>query len=817
LRDSVYKGEVKINYILKKPNVPSDVLVVAFPAGLVETFTASSFGYTYIFAISSLKVNGLFLKMKDELQSGWMTVSNRDFAIERTIVKLIRRCKRQTGAKRVIVVGSSFGGHAAVYYGLKYGWEIIAGGIPYKTQKKYEVRNAAGKYSKEDKIWLNGLLPRVIRRAGRKGYDKRIFLSWGIGENLNIDKNQGPLMRKHLDQAGIKYDLKYYNYVKHGQAFRTFPSVVKYQLSKFLGIDVPEEDESSDIEKSLKSLRSIMERFPSFEKVRFDGMINDRFTAEASGDSGAVLSLYGSKGIFPPDKYSSVKDESRFESINSFKMYRLLMKRFKNTGDTNLLYLIERELEYFFQFYDDFKDVGPLDFWRELKWNVMRAHFLIDYMQVINAISYAYRPSPSFGKRFGEFLREHLSSLVSHVSPILQNKQNYYRRTLCLLHFVVLGRNNKEFFTKSYKTTLEFLKTIMDYQFDNSGMCIMEQFDMQHMIQPHLDKIDKFIKVNNLPETKEYKEFKRKKDKIDSVTRHSVRDDNLVINIGHTAFAKSHYKRANDNLILTDGNFAVLQNRLAYITVNGGSKIHSPFKHADEMSFTFRYDGHSYITDAGGGRGVLGDYAQSQEAHSAFYVSDLEYMLPEDSLDFSTLLLSKEEDDYVLLGLRHQLHENIIMSRWIMWIKPNVLIIADKAKGDSVHTFSQNFLIQGSKPVYDGNSVLFGESAENSTKKYLKITQQHNDFDLKKYFGTTKLSDPKHYRGSQIMKYTSLHKRKNFVYNIEGKTAEFLTIIEARHGYKSEVSITNAELSKRKLTVEYGDKIITEKLDFGII
>jgi dienelactone hydrolase len=60
-------------------------------------------------------------------RGSFMTCVNRDFKIERTIADLINKTKQGTGAIKIITVGSSLGGRCALYYGLKYDCDIIAG------------------------------------------------------------------------------------------------------------------------------------------------------------------------------------------------------------------------------------------------------------------------------------------------------------------------------------------------------------------------------------------------------------------------------------------------------------------------------------------------------------------------------------------------------------------------------------------------------------------------------------------------------------------------------------------------------------------
>jgi pimeloyl-ACP methyl ester carboxylesterase len=241
MRDLVHHGEVDINYIVKAATNPSDVLAVSFPAFPPRRYAtskaASSIGYKYLMTISAFNVNALYIKADDtDNDRSFLTCVNRDFKIERSVVELINRIREETGSKRVIAVGSSMGGYCSLYYGLKYGYDVISGAPSYTWGGSSNILYTAGGTSKEDRDFANNLLPDVIRNAGREGYDKSVFISWGKGERLWKSAEHGPKLIADLDAAGIKYTHRLYDYQDHNTLHALFPNILGMRLAVCLGL-----------------------------------------------------------------------------------------------------------------------------------------------------------------------------------------------------------------------------------------------------------------------------------------------------------------------------------------------------------------------------------------------------------------------------------------------------------------------------------------------------------------------------------------------------------------------------------------------------
>ena len=81
--------------------------------------------------VQQFHVNALFIKSNIEYSASRLTFRNGKPVIEKSVKALIDRCAEDCNAQRIIVAGSSMGGFCALYYGLKYNWDIIAGAPPY--------------------------------------------------------------------------------------------------------------------------------------------------------------------------------------------------------------------------------------------------------------------------------------------------------------------------------------------------------------------------------------------------------------------------------------------------------------------------------------------------------------------------------------------------------------------------------------------------------------------------------------------------------------------------------------------------------------
>lgn len=81
-------------------------------------------------ALEGYDCNKLYILDDFGCRASYYLCENRDFYIERSVISLIKQIVRDNNINHVISCGSSKGGYAAIYYGIKYGFDSIIAGSP---------------------------------------------------------------------------------------------------------------------------------------------------------------------------------------------------------------------------------------------------------------------------------------------------------------------------------------------------------------------------------------------------------------------------------------------------------------------------------------------------------------------------------------------------------------------------------------------------------------------------------------------------------------------------------------------------------------
>jgi hypothetical protein len=481
MRDLTHHGKVDINYVLHRPNVPSDVLVVSFP-GRGGAFAASQLGYTYIMTVGTLNVNALFLRSDNNAEHGenaysrsFMTCINRDFKIERSVVDLIRQTCDELNCTRVVSVGSSMGGFCSLYYGLKYDWEIISGAPPYSLKTLASAEYMAGGTNSEDEAWCDLLLPVIIKDAGARGFNKHLFVMWGKGENNYTAKEHAPRLLKDLKKAGIAYTLKLEEYDGYSAIHHLFPNILKHQLAVVLGL--ASADEEPDVPPAEKILQLVGKAFKTLQGQTAplaDAIPNYSIASRTTwGDAHADIKLrtfvYGAQGYHwlpklkvpyqVPGGAPNVMNGSDFfwtavplkngDYATAFWYQQTLLNHYKDTGDIAVFRLLDLNTRMFVFQREAVAKIAEKE--HNSWWTaVRRLWYLLDFSCIAK----------------GKAENVYTSFDVSELKPAVLNAVNLmcageikpadsvgmYRRLLATLHAAQYYKNNAEFYEQAYST-----------------------------------------------------------------------------------------------------------------------------------------------------------------------------------------------------------------------------------------------------------------------------------------------------------------------------------------------------------------------------
>lgn len=184
IKDKVFNGEVKVNYLFKRSATQNNKLVIVFSAFPTKN---SKPRYNYMNTIEGLDTNKLFILDDFGCRASYYLCENRDYKIERSVKALIDYIVDQYKIDHIISAGSSKGGYAALYYGIKYGFnEVIAASPQYFVGdyvNKFATEVAAfmaGGTKEEDVKYLNDILPNTIINTP---HSPTIFIHVGSGES----------------------------------------------------------------------------------------------------------------------------------------------------------------------------------------------------------------------------------------------------------------------------------------------------------------------------------------------------------------------------------------------------------------------------------------------------------------------------------------------------------------------------------------------------------------------------------------------------------------------------------------------------------
>ncbi|WP_413378308.1 YqiA/YcfP family alpha/beta fold hydrolase [Alkalihalobacillus sp. 1P02AB] len=233
--EKIFKGEKEIKYLFKKSYRKTNDLVIifsAFPAIGKEP------AYNYVRTLDEFDCNKLYILDDFGVRATYYLCKNKDFNIERSVITLINQIVEENGIKNIMACGSSKGGYAALYYGIKYGFKDIVIASPQyflgdylltQTNSQLVVEFMAGNTTEKDHKFLNNILKDIIRKSE---YKPNIFIHVGKGE-YHYPRHIIPLL-KELESNEKSYELDLGDYDNHNQVIKYYPTILKNKVRQIL-------------------------------------------------------------------------------------------------------------------------------------------------------------------------------------------------------------------------------------------------------------------------------------------------------------------------------------------------------------------------------------------------------------------------------------------------------------------------------------------------------------------------------------------------------------------------------------------------------
>ncbi|MGG0658366.1 Two component regulator three Y domain-containing protein [Rummeliibacillus pycnus] len=233
--EKVFESEKSIKYLFQKSYSKTNSLVIIFSAFPTK---GKQPAYNFVRTLSEFDCNKLFILDDFGSRASYYLCEKRDFSIERSVISLINFIIKENEIDHVISCGSSKGGYAALYYGIKYGFDhIIAASPQYylgdylldQTNSQDVTLFMSGLSADEDHQFLNEIMPKMIDETQSK---PNIFIHLGKDEP-HYENHVKPLLAK-LNEVHINYELDLGDYSKHSDVGKFFPTILKDNIRTLL-------------------------------------------------------------------------------------------------------------------------------------------------------------------------------------------------------------------------------------------------------------------------------------------------------------------------------------------------------------------------------------------------------------------------------------------------------------------------------------------------------------------------------------------------------------------------------------------------------
>ncbi|MDQ1000308.1 hypothetical protein QFZ28_000708 [Neobacillus niacini] len=197
--------DIRYHYIEAKENLLNNQLIVIF-AGMGRMF---EYKYNYSKAISEINCHKLFIIDDYGARGSYYLGNNGDSLVETSVISLILNIASSNNVplNNILAMGSSKGGFAALYYGIKYSFGKIVAAAPQTLLGNFlqnftldMVEDITNNREKADISFLNQKLFRLLE--GKRIYPDIHLL---VGSEDNHHQNHlRPLINK-LQQAQVEY------------------------------------------------------------------------------------------------------------------------------------------------------------------------------------------------------------------------------------------------------------------------------------------------------------------------------------------------------------------------------------------------------------------------------------------------------------------------------------------------------------------------------------------------------------------------------------------------------------------------------------
>ncbi|WP_273124327.1 accessory Sec system protein Asp2 [Bacillus weihaiensis] len=150
--EKTFESNLPVKYVFEEGVHNKDYLVVVF-SGFNSVKSKTPYNYNYIRTLRTIDCNRLFILDNYGPRGSYYLGENLSFDFEEAVFSLITTIAENKNVKKdkVITAGSSKGGSAALYFGLKYNFGNVIAGAP-----QTKIADYVNQYSKETLNYILG-------------------------------------------------------------------------------------------------------------------------------------------------------------------------------------------------------------------------------------------------------------------------------------------------------------------------------------------------------------------------------------------------------------------------------------------------------------------------------------------------------------------------------------------------------------------------------------------------------------------------------------------------------------------------------------
>ncbi|WP_416729815.1 accessory Sec system protein Asp2 [Fictibacillus sp. JL2B1089] len=195
INEKIYESNLPIKYVFEEGTVNKDFLLIVF-SGFSENTAKIKHAYNYMRTLKDFDCNKLYI-LDNYGESGcYYLGESMSYEVESSVLSLITSIIRKyhINHEKVILSGSSKGGTAALYLGLKYNFGyVIAGAFQTKIADYVTIRPEAYKYllgTDSNPIGHDNLNSIIYKQLNKEIYTKLFFMSsendWQYPEHIKL-------------------------------------------------------------------------------------------------------------------------------------------------------------------------------------------------------------------------------------------------------------------------------------------------------------------------------------------------------------------------------------------------------------------------------------------------------------------------------------------------------------------------------------------------------------------------------------------------------------------------------------------------------